>query len=186
MHGAWTLGLSAGRPPAACQPRAAAAAAAVCNFASRRSGSLAPGWCLASYSSSSHLAARTAAPYSSAAGQRPPRSPLQPPTEPDPSECCGRGCSNCVWTVYLEELQEHQAALAAAAGEPPPEDPFEALERRLAQQAAGIAAMPSPQEQAAAQKDTAAASAEQQQQQQQQPSEQHYCGLVPPELALHG
>lgn len=59
---------------------------------------------------------------------------LQPPTEPDPSECCGRGCAECVWTAYYEDVQQYNAELAALHGVAPPEDPFAALERRLAEQ----------------------------------------------------
>lgn len=57
----------------------------------------------------------------------------EPPVEPDPNECCGRGCTECVWTVYVEELQQYNADLAALEGQAPPEDPFAALERQLAE-----------------------------------------------------
>ncbi|CBY23766.1 unnamed protein product [Oikopleura dioica] len=30
-----------------------------------------------------------------------------PPIEPDPDECCGSGCSNCVWLMYTDDLIEH-------------------------------------------------------------------------------
>lgn len=36
----------------------------------------------------------------------------QPPTEPEPFECCGNGCDYCVWTVYFEQLAEYEEALA--------------------------------------------------------------------------
>jgi hypothetical protein len=57
----------------------------------------------------------------------------QPPPEPDPNECCGRGCAECVWTVYVERLQQYNAEMAALGGHAPPEDPFEALERKVAE-----------------------------------------------------
>ncbi len=28
------------------------------------------------------------------------------PTEPDPSECCGRGCENCVYVYYEKALKK--------------------------------------------------------------------------------
>ena len=31
-----------------------------------------------------------------------------PPTPPDPSECCGNGCEPCVWDIYREELRKWQ------------------------------------------------------------------------------
>ena len=30
-----------------------------------------------------------------------------PPIEPDPDECCGSGCNNCVWLMYTDDLIEH-------------------------------------------------------------------------------
>ena len=36
--------------------------------------------------------------------------PLQAPVEPDPLECCGNDCANCVWIVYWEKLQAWQAS----------------------------------------------------------------------------
>ena len=38
---------------------------------------------------------------------------LQPPAEP--LNCCGSGCSNCVWVDYFKELNEYNANVAAAA-----------------------------------------------------------------------
>ncbi|KAK0400255.1 hypothetical protein QR680_003424 [Steinernema hermaphroditum] len=32
--------------------------------------------------------------------------PKQPPDAPFPEECCGRGCANCVWIDYADELME--------------------------------------------------------------------------------
>eukprot|EP00457_Paulinella_chromatophora_P008279 gb/GEZN01008310.1/.p1 GENE.gb/GEZN01008310.1/~~gb/GEZN01008310.1/.p1 ORF type:complete len:101 (-),score=9.96 gb/GEZN01008310.1/:1141-1443(-) len=37
--------------------------------------------------------------------------PPKEPVEPDPSECCGNDCPNCVWITYFDELslfQEYQ------------------------------------------------------------------------------
>ena len=36
--------------------------------------------------------------------------PLTKPSEPDPMECCGNDCANCVWIVYWEKLQTWQAS----------------------------------------------------------------------------
>ena len=58
------------------------------------------------------------------------------PAEPAPEDCCGKGCAECVWTVYWEGLQRYNSEQARARGEPPPVDPLEALERRLAAEAA--------------------------------------------------
>ena len=40
----------------------------------------------------------------------------------------------CVWTLYTQDLQDYQRAVAAARGYEEPVDPFEALERRLGMQ----------------------------------------------------
>ena len=46
------------------------------------------------------------------ASQDAPRTPTTsrpaPPAEPEPYECCGNGCDNCVWTVYFEKLAEYE------------------------------------------------------------------------------
>ena len=36
-----------------------------------------------------------------------------PPDEPDPGDCCGGGCVNCVFDVYEAELARHQVRLEA-------------------------------------------------------------------------
>lgn len=53
------------------------------------------------------------------------------PIEPEPDECCGNNCEDCVWTVYADDLKAYRAALAKARGEEPPADPFQALEQRV-------------------------------------------------------
>ncbi len=35
----------------------------------------------------------------------------QRPPEPEPWECCGNGCSNCVYDRYLEALTNYENAL---------------------------------------------------------------------------
>ncbi len=35
------------------------------------------------------------------------------PREPLPEECCGKGCSPCVFDRYAEQLERYRAALAA-------------------------------------------------------------------------
>ncbi len=37
----------------------------------------------------------------------------QPPTPPDPRDCCHSGCTYCVDDMYQEELERYRAALAA-------------------------------------------------------------------------
>lgn len=61
---------------------------------------------------------------------------LRRPEEPDPHECCGRGCEFCVWTVYYEDLQAYQRAVAAEKGGavPAERDAFAAFEQRLREQ----------------------------------------------------
>lgn len=54
-----------------------------------------------------------------------------PPTEPATEECCGKGCDECVWTVYWNNLRDYQIAVAEAQGFERPLDPFEELEKRL-------------------------------------------------------
>jgi len=35
------------------------------------------------------------------------------PTEPDAADCCGEGCTRCVYDLYEEALERYRAALAA-------------------------------------------------------------------------
>jgi hypothetical protein len=39
--------------------------------------------------------------------------PPVPPTEPDPGDCCGEGCVNCVLDRYDAAMERYRAALAA-------------------------------------------------------------------------
>jgi hypothetical protein len=36
-----------------------------------------------------------------------------PPREPAPEECCGKGCTPCVFDVYAEALERYKAELEA-------------------------------------------------------------------------
>lgn len=56
---------------------------------------------------------------------------LQEPKEPHPDECCGKGCAECVWTVYWEEMTNYRRQKAAQEGVVY-QDPFQLLEQRLA------------------------------------------------------
>uniref|UniRef100_A0A7S3DL86 Oxidoreductase-like domain-containing protein n=1 Tax=Palpitomonas bilix TaxID=652834 RepID=A0A7S3DL86_9EUKA len=40
----------------------------------------------------------------------PPPKP-EPPEEPFPDDCCGSGCTRCVWDVYYDELEQYEAKL---------------------------------------------------------------------------
>jgi hypothetical protein len=35
------------------------------------------------------------------------------PVEPDAADCCGEGCTRCVFDVYEEALERYEEALAA-------------------------------------------------------------------------
>ncbi|MGH9578623.1 MAG: oxidoreductase-like domain-containing protein [Terriglobales bacterium] len=39
--------------------------------------------------------------------------PPWPPREPRPEECCGQGCTPCVYDVYERDLGKYRAALEA-------------------------------------------------------------------------
>jgi len=36
-----------------------------------------------------------------------------PPEKPDPGDCCGGGCVRCVFDVYEDALERHEAESAA-------------------------------------------------------------------------
>lgn len=56
---------------------------------------------------------------------------MRPPASHATQDCCGRGCAECVWSVYWEEVTEYNKAAAKASGVEAPPDPFEQMERRL-------------------------------------------------------
>jgi hypothetical protein len=35
------------------------------------------------------------------------------PHEPDPADCCGEGCVNCVFDVYEAAMQKYEAEMVA-------------------------------------------------------------------------
>lgn len=45
---------------------------------------------------------------------------MEPPEKPLPTDCCGTGCTFCVYEVYVEELRAYEAWLRAQAETPPP------------------------------------------------------------------
>ena len=47
--------------------------------------------------------------------------PPQPPPKPDPGDCCGGGCVNCVYDLYEIALERYESQLAQwLARQPPP------------------------------------------------------------------
>ncbi|MGH8032170.1 MAG: oxidoreductase-like domain-containing protein [Luteimonas sp.] len=38
--------------------------------------------------------------------------PLLPPREPDPADCCGEGCVNCIHDIHDAALARYRHALA--------------------------------------------------------------------------
>jgi hypothetical protein len=40
-----------------------------------------------------------------------------PPDEPDPAECCGRGCCPCIFDYYWDALERWRARVEAAGGD---------------------------------------------------------------------
>lgn len=42
-----------------------------------------------------------------------------PPAEPDPGECCGRGCERCVYVYYEEALERWREKVAAIRAQRP-------------------------------------------------------------------
>lgn len=39
--------------------------------------------------------------------------PPVPPVAPDPGECCGEGCANCILDIYDAALERYESELAA-------------------------------------------------------------------------
>lgn len=35
----------------------------------------------------------------------------QPPEKPDPNDCCGGGCTPCIFEIYNEELAKYEIEL---------------------------------------------------------------------------
>jgi hypothetical protein len=42
----------------------------------------------------------------------------EPPQEPHPDECCGRGCCPCVFDYYQNALERWKAAVREKGGDP--------------------------------------------------------------------
>jgi hypothetical protein len=45
--------------------------------------------------------------------------PSPPPRRPEPYECCGRGCSPCIFDYYNKALDRWRQAMIARGLEPP-------------------------------------------------------------------
>lgn len=74
-----------------------------------------------------------AARFSSAAPARPPQPASPRPQMPDPGECCGNDCRDCVLDEYAAELkawQDAQAVAILAAAPAPAEDAASSRERQ--------------------------------------------------------
>ncbi|NCT68649.1 MAG: oxidoreductase-like protein [Rhodanobacteraceae bacterium] len=47
----------------------------------------------------------------------------RPPDKPDPGDCCGGGCTQCVFDLYDAALDRYETALAAWRARHPMADP---------------------------------------------------------------
>lgn len=56
---------------------------------------------------------------------------LYEPQEPGPHDCCGKGCQECVWTVYLESKKHYEDMVADMRGVPRELTAFDLLELKL-------------------------------------------------------
>lgn len=41
-----------------------------------------------------------------------------PPIKPDPAECCGRGCSPCIFDYYWDALERWEERVRRMGGKP--------------------------------------------------------------------
>lgn len=60
---------------------------------------------------------------------------LYRPQEPAPGDCCGKGCAECIWTIFLESRRHYDGLVAELRGKPRELTVFEILEMRLAKEA---------------------------------------------------
>ena len=42
---------------------------------------------------------------------------MEEPQPPEPGECCGSGCSPCVWDLYYDKLEKYENWKAAQGGQ---------------------------------------------------------------------
>ena len=45
-----------------------------------------------------------------------------PPEEPLPDDCCGRGCEQCVFTVYYDAVEDWRLEITGLDSPNPPEE----------------------------------------------------------------
>jgi hypothetical protein len=64
--------------------------------------------------SESASTATPSTPTAAAAAVSAASKPLEKPREPEFNECCGNGCSTCVWITYSEALQAYEESLKQA------------------------------------------------------------------------
>lgn len=56
---------------------------------------------------------------------------LYRPEEPGTEDCCGKGCTECVWTVFWEARRQYDSLVADMQGLPREMSAFELLEMKL-------------------------------------------------------